>query len=163
MTGFEVLYETYYPAVFRTCLARFKDEDFAAEITQEAFTRAFIKLGNLRDSSKFASWVTSIALRYGYLKSRQDRLRYNPLPPDEQLEQVWFAAEPDEMLIEELNLIRRWILTLKESDQQIFLMKHYYLMTTEEIRQETGKALSTIRRRLTLLKAKLKAVIEEER
>ena len=163
MAAFDVLYETYYPIVLKTCLAQFRDEYFATEITQEAFTRAYIKLGNLRDTSKFPSWVTSIALRYGYLKSRQDRLRYNPLPPDEQLERDWYAAASDDLLIEELNLIRRWILTLKESDQQIFLMKYYYLMTTEEIRQETGKAPSTIRRRLSLLKAKLKTAIEEDR
>lgn len=162
MTDFDQLVEMHYQAVYKTCLAQFKNSDLAMEITQEAFSRAFVKFGNLRNSDKFRSWVTSIALRHGYLKSRQDLSRYNALPPDDQLERDGYSIIADDMQIEESNFVRHWILTLREPDQNIILMKHYYLMTNEEIARETGKAVSTIKRRLSLLKSSLKAAVQEE-
>jgi RNA polymerase sigma-70 factor (ECF subfamily) len=160
---FEHLYEKHYPAVYNTCLARFKNADFAKEITQEAFSRAFMKYEDLRDKHKFRTWVAKIAVRYGYNQSRLDLQRFNQLPPEDLLERNWTAVSPEDLPVDETNFIRNWILTLKEVDQSMFLMKHYYYITDDEIGFEIGKPASTVKRRLALLRSKLKAALEEER
>ena len=162
MINFEELYQKHYPSVYRACLARFKDAGFAAEITQEAFVRALANQETLRDAEKFKSWVTAIALRYGSLKAREDQMRFNALPPVEMMESGWETAAADDLHIDDVNFIRRWILSLKEPDQQLFLMKYYYVMTSKEISVETGKPEGTVKSRLAYLKGKLKAALQHE-
>jgi RNA polymerase sigma-70 factor (ECF subfamily) len=160
---FEQLYEKHFPAVYKACIAKFKNADFASEITQEAFSRAFEKYGDLREKSKFRPWVTMIAIRHGYNQSRLDQKRFNKLPPEDLLERNWSAVSPEDLPVDETNFIRNWILTLKEADQSMFLMKHYYYMTDDEIGMETEKPAGVIKRRLALLKSKLRTALENER
>lgn len=156
MEDFDKLYELNYPIVFKACLAQFNNADFAEEITQEAFSRAYAKLKSLRDENSFLPWVIAIAKHYGYNMARLDQYRFNRLPPDDLLEQGWDLFAPDDTRIEHINDIRRWILTLKDSDQQIFLMKHYHEMSDGEIGDETGRSAESVRRRLALLRSKLR-------
>ena len=158
MTGFDDLYETHFPAVYRICLAQFRDAEFAAEITQEAFSRAFAQWESLRDVDRFLTWVTAIALHFGYLKANQAQARSNELPPDEMLDLAWTSTSTENPDTDEQNFIRRWILTLKDDDQQIFLLKHYYLLTDEEIAQVVGKAESTVNYR----RGRLIGMLEQE-
>jgi len=161
MTVFEQLYKDHYPAVYKTCLMKFHDEDFAAEATQEAFTRALVYWEDLREKEKFLSWVTRIAMHYGYNQTRLNMLRFNELPPDDLMGNALLFASPEAPDREEAQTIRRWILTQPESDQELFLMKHYYFMTHSAISERTGIPLSTVKRRLTGMQDKLKKVLEE--
>lgn len=159
---FEQLYRDCFTTVYRACLVKFKQDEFAMEITQEAFTRALMKLGDLRDESKFLSWVTAIAINYGYHKARLDQDRFNQLPPDDLLDQALLFAAPDSPEADDAGFIRGWIATLNESDRLLFLMKHYYYMTNNDISKETGIPLSTLKRRLSLLMNELKDAFEKE-
>jgi RNA polymerase sigma-70 factor (ECF subfamily) len=160
LDDFEILYETHFPAVYRACAAIFNNADFAKEVTQEAFSRAFEKYADLREKDKFRPWVTKIAIRYGYNQSHLDLQRFNQLPPEDLPERNWPAVAPEDLPMDGANFIRGWILTLKPADQALFLMKHYYYMTCEEIALETGKPASTVKGRLTLLMTKLRAAME---
>jgi len=159
MPNFEELYEKHNAAVYKTCLTLFNDADFADEITQEAFSRAFIKLKSLRDENSFPSWVITIAKHYGYNKARLDQYRFNKLPPDDLLEQGWDLLGPDNTRVEDINYIRRWILSLNDNDQQLVLLKYYHELSDAEIGEETGKTASAIKRRLALLRSKLKEAV----
>ena len=160
---FEQSYKDHFPAVYKTCLAKFKNEDFAMEITQEAFTRAFMKLGDLRDESKFLPWVTTIAIHYGYYRARLDQARFNRLPPDDRLGEALISASLGNPGAEAEDLIRRWLLTHKASDQRIFEMKYDYAMSNQEIAHAIRKSLSTVKRRLAFLRSSLKEALEKEK
>jgi len=162
MPDFEQLYRTYYPSVYKICLAHFGRADFAKEVTQEAFSRAFINLEGLRDKERFLPWVVAIAMHYGYKRARLDKSRFNELPPEDQLEQGLGAVDHEDIPLEELNFIRSWILTLSEPDQQLFLLRYYYHRTYAEISRETGKPLGTVKSRLSTLRVKLMEAMPAE-
>ena len=64
--------DKYKGAVFGLAYDRIGDFELARDIAQEAFVRAYIELGTLREHSKFANWLYVIAsnLCREYLRSR---------------------------------------------------------------------------------------------
>ena len=162
MLDFEELYKKYFNRVYKICSVRFANTDLAAEITQEAFARAFEKLDDLRDEDKFLPWVTTIAINYGYSKARLDTLRFNELPPDDLAGYALKPVFPVPQQTERDNFVSDWAGTLGESEQRIFMMKYYYGMTNAAISKEMGVSLSTVKRRLSSLRAKLKDALEKD-
>ena len=159
---FTQLYEAHYLSVYKICLAKFKDEDLAKEITQEGFARAFEKLDNLRDEGKFLPWVTTIAINYGKQRVVQDQARYNQLPSEDTMGEALTSVFPKNPHAENADFINEWVGTLKELDRQIFLMKFHYGMTNAEISENIKKSLSTVKRRLALLRSALKEALQKE-
>jgi RNA polymerase sigma-70 factor (ECF subfamily) len=154
MPDFSELYKEHFTVVYKTCLALFRDADFAAEVTQEAFVRAYINLDKLRDERKFKTWVIAIAKRYGYYKLRLDRSRYASLPPDDFLGQDSDQLISDERRVEIINDMRSWILTLSDDDQQLVLLKYFHHMTNADVGADAGKKPDAVKRRLALLRSK---------
>ena len=163
MLDFEQGFREGFPRVYRVCLAKFGDAEFAKEITQEAFVRAFINLHQLRDETKFLPWVMVIAFRFGYLKIKHDRERWGSLPDDDMLGQGYNAAAMPSPRLEGDSFFTRWIKTLKESDYRLFVLRYYYRMPMQEISERAGRPLGTVKRRLAELKSKLKDALEHQR
>jgi len=69
----EELVRRTYGMVYRFLLARLRDEDWAADLTQETFMRATRSLGSFRGNASFRTWLLAIAtnqLRNG-IRSRE--------------------------------------------------------------------------------------------
>ena len=167
MLDFARLYEDHFTTVYRICLARFRQRDFAMEITQEAFARAYAKQGDLRDKASFLPWVTAIAVNYGYRQAKLNSLRFNPLPPADRTGYRRSAGVhpniADSPFGAEGSFIRRWVMSLKEADQRLFIMKYYYRMRNADISIEMDKPLGTVKRRISHLKTKLKEALHGEK
>lgn len=58
----EVLFEENYERVYRTAASILTDSELAKDATQETLVRAFLKMGTLKDKSKFGSWVCTVAV-----------------------------------------------------------------------------------------------------
>jgi len=96
-------------------------------------------------------------------KKRNEQNRITLLSPEDLLEQVRKLDHPDDTHVDELNHIRQWALTLKESDQELFLLRHYYQKPAAQISRETGKPRSSVNLRLALIEAKLDEAMRKER
>jgi len=159
---FDRLYRINFPTVYRMCLRKFEDAEFAMEVTQEAFTRAYIHRYTLRDEKKFLSWVLRIAYNFGYEKSRLNRLRFNALPADIRTGQGLFSTPHDGRSAEKVDFVRRFMRSLRKPEQQLLLMKYDAHMTYEAISRELGVHPSTVKRRISRLKAKLTEAYQKE-
>jgi RNA polymerase sigma-70 factor (ECF subfamily) len=73
--AFGVLMERYVDLVFSVVVGIVRDETDAADVTQEAFVRAFRALPRFRGDSKFSSWLYRIAVNRSltFLKKRKRR------------------------------------------------------------------------------------------
>lgn len=69
---FEDLYAEHQPRVFRTCLAILRNQDDAAEATQEVFSRALPLLTQLREPQV---WLTTVARNYCFDQLRRQKVR----------------------------------------------------------------------------------------
>ena len=57
----DVLVDRHHGAVFRTCVAILREEDLAADASQDCFIKAFRALGRFRGDSAFRTWLLTIA------------------------------------------------------------------------------------------------------
>ena len=163
MLDFAQLYEKHFMAVYRACLARFRQVDFAMEITQEGFARAFAHLGDLRDESKFLPWVIAIAMNFGIHKARHDTLEFNPLPPDELIEQAMFTVSYGDPQEQGTDVLKHWLSTLDASDRELFLLKYIYAVPNTVLCEKTHKSLSTVKRKLAAMRISLKEALDQDR
>ena len=62
--AYAVLANRYYERVFVTCLGMLGNVHDAEDITQDAMLRGLIRIGTLRDSCHFGSWIVRIAKNY---------------------------------------------------------------------------------------------------
>lgn len=62
-TAFDTLYRMHFDRLRRFCARRVGDPTDAEEIAQEAFTRAYQRLGSLHGDRRFYPWLTVIAGR----------------------------------------------------------------------------------------------------
>ncbi|HEY7512802.1 MAG TPA: RNA polymerase sigma factor [Vicinamibacteria bacterium] len=75
MAAFEQLYRDHVGRVFAVCLRLCGDAALAEELAQEAFVRAWQKLGSFRGESAFSSWLYTLAVNTTLTERRSRRRR----------------------------------------------------------------------------------------
>jgi RNA polymerase sigma-70 factor, ECF subfamily len=75
MAAFEQLYRDNVGRVFAVCLRLAGDASLAEELAQEAFVRAWQKLGSFRGESAFSSWLYTLAVNTALTERRSRRRR----------------------------------------------------------------------------------------
>jgi RNA polymerase sigma-70 factor (ECF subfamily) len=75
MAAFERLYRDHVGRVFAVCLRLSGDAALAEELAQEAFVRAWQKLGSFRGESAFSSWLYTLAVNTALSERRSRRRR----------------------------------------------------------------------------------------
>ncbi len=71
--AFSALYERYFPSVYDFLSRLLRDRDEAADVAQDTFIKAMEQLDTLEDSSKFKSWLFTIAHRRGLNRIRSSK------------------------------------------------------------------------------------------
>ena len=106
--GYEQLFQRYRRSVFSFCLQYSGgDQDQANDLCQETFISAFLKLGRLRDPSRFWAWITEIAKNKCITLARKQRSASKALREYEVIKPAMADTEPrwsetELQLIEEL-------------------------------------------------------------
>ena len=92
--AYAVLAERHYERVYITCLGVLGSVHDAEDVTQDAMLRGLLRIGTLRDSSQFGSWIVRIARNYcvSFIRRRVRRRKYvgqfvgqESAPPDNSL------------------------------------------------------------------------------
>ncbi len=73
-SAFEQLYRENVKRVYALCYRMAGNAQQAEELTQDAFVRAWQKLGSFRGDSAFSSWIHPIAINVAY-SERRSRVR----------------------------------------------------------------------------------------
>ena len=79
---FEILMRRYNHRLFRTARAVLRDDAEAEDVVQDAWVRAFTKLGQFAGRASLATWLTRITLHEA-LARRRRRARHTPLAEHE--------------------------------------------------------------------------------
>jgi RNA polymerase sigma-70 factor (ECF subfamily) len=74
--AFEALYRSHAGRVHALCLRLTADVAEAEELTQDAFVRAWERLGSFRGESAFSSWLYRLTVNVGLLRLRAGRRRW---------------------------------------------------------------------------------------
>lgn len=167
INSFDIIVESYKNKLYRIAYAILNDEQRAMDAVQETFIIVWDKLNQLKDVSKFNSWICTIVVNKAkdyYRKNKQEtpiidddnRIKevrneeiYVDLP-----EQILEKKELREYLLEEISMLS------SQYSEAIYL--YYYAgLNYEEIAGNLNISINTVASRIYRAKKQLKEKLEQ--
>ncbi len=156
--AFAELLEQYRDPIYFLLLKMVNNREDAEDLTIETFAKAFRSLPNFRPDFAFSTWLFRIATNGGIdfirkkklktlsidntVKSKDgDEMRMDVRSADENPEQELITAEKAEML-------RSFVEKLKPRYRNLIELRYYKQFSYEEIAEETGMPLGTVKAQL---------------
>lgn len=153
-----MLYDQHVDRVYRLAFRMTGDADMATDVTQDAFIRAFERLGDFRQEAAFGTWLHRIAVTTALVairsRKRRDR-RYRPLEDADDVGQV--DPQGEVLLREHLH---RAIDGLADGYRTVFVMYELEGYTHQEIADTLGVAVATSKGQLFRAKARLREALK---
>ncbi|MGM9940691.1 MAG: RNA polymerase sigma factor [Bulleidia sp.] len=142
MQDFDTVYREYFDIVYRYVLSLCRDEDWAQEITQEAFFRALKNIDHFRGECRLNVWLCQIA-KNTYFSQLKQRQRFADVP----LEQMESDESPEQDFLKRQQAvdIHRYVHRLKEPYREVFWMRTFADLSFAEIASIFNKTESWAR------------------
>ena len=163
--AFTQLMMQYQLPLYNMALRMVGRPDDAADIAQEAFTRAWQKIRTLRDAP-FKSWLFQIAANLCYDHFRRGK-RYGSMPEDDQTSNVVSLgiATPDPQeraeASERNRLVRESIQSLEPDMRLAIILRDVNGMAYEEIAGVMGVPLGTVKSRIARARAQVQERLQQ--
>ena len=161
--------------VFRLAYRMTGHRQDAEEVVQEAFLRAYQKLGQFEARANFGTWVYRIAANYSIDRMRQKKKeearKVQPHPQEEEMESdpvklVEDRTPTPERSMQSLELRKHLqiaLAALTESERTAFVMRHWEGCAIEEIaavlKSSSGAAKNTVFRAVQKLRVALQPFV----
>src|SRR5580693_2325834 len=174
--AFRVLVERHSHNVFRLAYRMTGNQHDAEEVVQEAFLRAYQKLGQFAARSNFGTWVYRIAANYAIDRMRQkqkeDARRQSPVVDDQNgmendpMTRVADEAPTPERLTQSIELRKQMevaLAALSHAERTAFVMRHWEGCGIEEIaavlKLNSSAAKNTVFRAVQKLRLALQPIV----
>jgi RNA polymerase sigma-70 factor, ECF subfamily len=173
--AYRILVERHSHSVFRLAYRMTGNQHDAEEIVQEAFLRAYQKLGQFAARANFGTWVYRIAANYAIDRMRQKKKeearRVESPAAEEGMENDPISKMPDgaptpERLTQSLELRKHMeiaLAALSESERTAFVMRHWEGCGIEDIaavlKSSSGAAKNTVFRAVQKLRQALQPFV----
>jgi RNA polymerase sigma-70 factor (ECF subfamily) len=148
---FDLLYETYFPRVYRFAQRRLHDAAESEDVSQEVFLAVFRSLPSYQGTSSLLVWIFGITRNTVNRRFRRSRLRLQPLEsdqvgkvpgnevaPDQAVEARRILASCEAVIEKELTPLQR----------RIFHLKHLRRQSIRTIAAALGKSEDAIKANL---------------
>ena len=169
VASFGTIVERYWNMVVALALSRVADPAEAEDIAQESFLKAYSQLHSLRQPSRFAGWLSKIALQQCSNTIRRSvrsrtALGCKATSLDDLGEQL--AASPNPGLTQtQIHFVRQTVGRLPEKFRNLVVMRFVAGLSAVQIAEQLGKRPGTVRVRLhrayKLLRKDLAPLLEE--
>ncbi|AFL83541.1 RNA polymerase, sigma subunit, ECF family [Belliella baltica DSM 15883] len=148
--AFEMLVEKYQSRVYTTIYLIVKDQGVAEDLLQDVFIKVVQTLNSdkYNEEGKFQPWLMRIAHNLAIDYFRKSK-RYPTIIMEDGanlFNTLRFAEETvEDLQIKEdtLELVRKLIDELPESQKQVLIMRHYMDLSFQEIAEQTGVSINT--------------------
>jgi len=156
----EVLFDRYWPHVWKASYAVTADHGLADDAAQEAIQKAFGALDRFDETRPLGPWLKRIAINRAVDQLRRRR-RVEVLTDEETTFHAWaIGPSADEDL-------RRWAVSdavaALGAGKRVVVVLHYWLdLPIDEIAGVLGLPVGTVASRLARAKSELRAVLEEQ-
>jgi RNA polymerase sigma factor (sigma-70 family) len=148
----------HYDEMARVAYVITGDRSTAEDAVQSAWTRAWVRLGSVRDPARVRQWLVAIAANEArQIARRQRRVAVTELSPE-----LEAAAEMDPAVgIARVDLVR--VLAHLPPDDRVLLALRYVAgIDAAELGSMTGRTASGTRARLSRLTARLRKELGDE-
>lgn len=157
--AFAGLVDSYQDRIFATVYRILGDAEDARDLAQEAFLRAWSKIGSFREGARFSTWIYTIALNLTRSELRKRRVRQatkptslsggsdgegeRPDPPDPR-----DGPDVDAARRELFALAMREVEALEPESKEVIVLRDMQDLSYEEIAEVLGVPVGTVRSRL---------------
>ena len=153
------LYDAHVDRVYRLAFRMTGDETLARDLTQDAFVRAYDRIGGYRGEATLSTWlhsVTTSVVLNGLRKVRRIREREADLDAASGAASVDARSEPDLR-----DRLQAAISGLPDGYRKVFLMHDVEGYTHQEIARTLGVAEGTSKAQLSRARAKLRVELAD--
>jgi RNA polymerase sigma-70 factor, ECF subfamily len=159
-------YDRYQRLVFGLAFNVIQDEGLAEEITQDVFLRVWDKAASYRpEAAKVVTWLARITRNRAIdiLRQQKSRLEKFAVPWDD-LQALEPRAsqnvEESADMASQQTLIRQALQQLPKEQREALALAYFRGLTQEEIAQELGEPLGTVKTRIRIGMQKLRQFIQ---
>jgi len=156
--AFEALYHRTAGRVYAVCLRMCADPDEAAERVQDAYVRAWQRLGSFRGDSLFTTWLHRLTVNV-VLEARRSRGRRSDHEVSEGEMERFTHAAVGAMPGTRVDL-ERAIAALPEKARRVLVLRDVQGYTYDEIAEMTGVTLGTVKAQIHRARALVKERLE---
>jgi RNA polymerase sigma-70 factor (ECF subfamily) len=161
--AFRFLVERESPAVLRACHRVLGDLHESEDAAQEAFVTAFRSLAAWRGEGPFGAWLTRIAVRIALRRAqrRRDVTWIDPLDPAAGVD-LPGGTDPaiTSLRAERAAGLRAAVGRLDEPYREVVALRFFGELSLEEIADQTGRPLGTVKTHLRRGLLRLRAVVD---
>ena len=146
LEAFEQLYRDHVGRIYALCLRLTADPSRAEEATQDAFVRAWRKLGQFRGESSFGSWLYRLATNVVFMEHRSRKrreARLKVVPHLERLDEGTGGPGRQQPADDTALDLERAIATLPDQARQVFVLHDVEGYHHTEIARQLDIAVGT--------------------
>lgn len=148
--AFELLYEAYFPRVYRFALKRLGDPGEAEDVTQETFVTVFRALPSYAGTSSLLVWIFGITRNKVNRRFRGRRPRFESL--DDRLTELPGEEVPADRAVDARRILGRCDHVLQTDltplQRRIFHLKHLRRQSIRTIARALGKSEDAVKANL---------------
>ncbi len=157
--AFELLYETYFPRVYRFALKRLGDAGEAEDVTQEVFITVHRVLESWAGNSSLLVWIFGISRNTVNRRFRKPRPRLDSV--DDVAGEVPAKAPLADRIVEAREVLDRCDIVINEKltplQRRIFHLKHLRHQPIKKIAAALGKSEDAVKANLYRMRNSLLA------
>jgi RNA polymerase sigma-70 factor (ECF subfamily) len=156
---FELIMRRHNQRLYRAARAILREDDEAEDVMQDAYVRAYEHLGEFEGRSRFATWLTRIAVHEALARVRRGR-RFAPL--DSHGEEPAMGERSPETLAgdgETRAFIERAIEGLPDEFRAVFVLRAVEEMSGAETAECLGIPEETVKTRLHRARGRLQEAL----
>lgn len=147
LSAFETVYRMHSGKVFSICLRLAADRNEAEEFAQDAWVRAWERIGTFRGDAAFGTWIHRLTVNLLLDRKRHDarwRQRVTSIEDEGAVETAAAVAAAPETRLD----IERAVERLPEGALVIFLLHEVDGLKMREIAEQLGIAIGTVKAQL---------------
>jgi RNA polymerase sigma-70 factor (ECF subfamily) len=148
---FDLLYETFFPRVYRFALKRLRDPGEAEDVAQEVFMTLMTALASFKGDSSLLVWIFGVTRNKVNRRFRRPRPRLEPLEEGGALDVAGHEPRADE-IVDARRVLRRCEEVIANNltplQRRIFHLKHLRQQPIRAIANALGKSEDAVKANL---------------
>ena len=162
--AYSSLVRRYQDSFFRFATRMLGNRDDADDALQSAFVRAYRKLADCRDPSRFGAWLYQIVINEcRTFAMRRDRRERRLVRDDQNLQDMSVSGETTVADLAEIEEVQRALDRIDAQQREAFLLKHVEEMSYEEMAALTGDSVSALKMRVKRACDRLRQMLDQSR
>lgn len=164
--AFDALFARYRDSIHALLLKCTNNSDLVEDLMQEAFMKAYLKIGMYNPQYDFGAWIYTIARNtfIDFARSQKNSA-INPsnIPIEDSSQALSSSPTPEECIInaQQRALLERYMEMLPEGYRQLFELRFLDEYSYEEIAERLNMKLGTIKTRIFRVRNMMCKLIEQ--